>query len=196
MSSRGWTGVDLDGTLAVYEGWHGIDHIGEPVPAMVARVKQWLSDGREVRIFTARVSRHGFERQLATTVIERWCYEHLGRILPVTCEKDLNMVELWDDRCVQVEANTGARVDTQSAPCPLCGEHALATATCDDVAVKVVCFACMKTVWKREEVEALTATLLSLQRAEGCWCECGIGNPTCSTHSPSCKATRALLGLS
>lgn len=25
MSSRGWLGVDLDGTLAFYDGWKGID---------------------------------------------------------------------------------------------------------------------------------------------------------------------------
>jgi hypothetical protein len=31
MSTGGWIGVDLDGTLAHYDGWKGIDHIGEPI---------------------------------------------------------------------------------------------------------------------------------------------------------------------
>ena len=31
--------VDLDGTLAKYEGFHGMEHIGEPVPGMLRRVK-------------------------------------------------------------------------------------------------------------------------------------------------------------
>lgn len=44
-SQQGWIGVDLDGTLAHYDGWKGADHIGEPIPAMVERVKQWLSEG-------------------------------------------------------------------------------------------------------------------------------------------------------
>jgi len=54
--SNGWIGVDLDGTLAYYDEWRGLYHIGEPIPAMVDRVKRWLAEGRDVRIFTARVS--------------------------------------------------------------------------------------------------------------------------------------------
>jgi hypothetical protein len=105
-----WIAVDLDGTLAEYHGWNG-GAIGSPVPAMVARVKHWLRQGRDVRIFTARISlRNGIteeERDAQHAVIEAWCQEHLGEILPITCEKDYGMVELWDDRCVQVEQNTG-----------------------------------------------------------------------------------------
>ena len=41
-----WIGVDLDGTLAHYKGWKGRDHIGEPIPAMMQRVKQWLEEGK------------------------------------------------------------------------------------------------------------------------------------------------------
>ena len=51
----GWIGVDLDGTLAEYGGWKGPDHIGPPVPKMLERVKSWIAEGRDVRIFTARV---------------------------------------------------------------------------------------------------------------------------------------------
>lgn len=35
----------------------------------------------------------------------------LGRVLIITNEKDYGMIELWDDRCVQVEINTGRRMD-------------------------------------------------------------------------------------
>lgn len=35
----GWIGVDLDGTLAFYDSWRGIDHIGAPIPLMLQRVK-------------------------------------------------------------------------------------------------------------------------------------------------------------
>lgn len=112
MSSHGWIGVDLDGTLARYDTWRGNDHIGEPIPAMLDRVKQWLAAGREVRIFTARVSPQAVRLNQSTieetrAPIERWLIRHLGRPLAITHEKDMAMIELWDDRAVSVEANTG-----------------------------------------------------------------------------------------
>jgi hypothetical protein len=107
-----WRGVDLDGTLAMYEGWRGADHIGPPVPKMVERVKRWLAAGDEVRIVTARLS--GLtpkEFFAARRAIQDWCVEHLGQKLAVTNEKDFGMIELWDDRAVQVIPNTGERAD-------------------------------------------------------------------------------------
>lgn len=109
--SKGWIGVDLDGTLAHYDGWKGPEHIGEPVPAMLERVKRWLAEGREVRIFTARVhGLKGVELQRVTVSIFTWCARHIGVVLDVTCIKDPAMIELWDDRAVQVRANTGEPV--------------------------------------------------------------------------------------
>lgn len=113
---KGWIGVDLDGTLAYYDGWKGATHIGEPVPAMLERVLRWLSEGHEVhgdvevRIMTARVS---VESQLPMVMppLNAWMRKHIGRALMVTCMKDYAMLELWDDRVVQVEANTGRRMD-------------------------------------------------------------------------------------
>ena len=114
----GWIGVDLDGTLAVYRGWNG-GEIGEPVPAMVERVKRWLAEGQDVRIFTARVGVCGeySDESLRTanedfareqeTLIGDWCERHLGVRLKVTAVKDFTLVELWDDRAIQVVANTG-----------------------------------------------------------------------------------------
>lgn len=112
---NGWIGVDLDGTLAHYDGWKGAEHIGEPIKPMVDRVMSWLRGGREVRIFTARVSHDGTparEREAlnARKAIERWMLQHLGFVLPVTNVKDYAMVELWDDRAVQVRMNTGEPV--------------------------------------------------------------------------------------
>lgn len=115
---NGWIGVDLDGTLAEYDHWRGADHIGAPIPAMVDRVRQWLEAGVDVRIFTARVcERPGLplDHIIAANHIKRWCLEHLGRELPVTNVKDYAMVELWDDRAVQVEPNTGLRADGKDA---------------------------------------------------------------------------------
>jgi hypothetical protein len=113
---KGWIGVDLDATLAQYDGWKGIDHIGEPVPAMFERVKDWLEQGQPVKIFTARVycgesgepagDRYR-DAQLARRAIEKWCLKYFGAILPITCCKDFSMIAMWDDRCVQVKPNTG-----------------------------------------------------------------------------------------
>lgn len=114
--SRGWIGVDFDGTLAEYHGWS--QELGEPIPLMVKRVKEWLRDGKDVRIFTARVSVTGRKNlqgevddaKYAAKVrdqIGAWCEKHLGQRLPVTATKDFEMIELWDDRCVHVEINTG-----------------------------------------------------------------------------------------
>jgi hypothetical protein len=107
----GWIGVDLDGTLAHYDDWQGIAVIGPPIAPMVARVKTWLAEGIEVRIFTARVSGPAALAAAARPHIEKWCREHIGQVLPVTATKDFGMYQLWDDRAVQVECNTGRRMD-------------------------------------------------------------------------------------
>jgi hypothetical protein len=113
MAKRGWIGVDLDGTLAHYDGYKGPGHIGEPIQPMLARVNQWLMQNKQVRLFTARASsshpqefRDAFMRAWIT-----WSLKHLGLILPVTAEKDMYLDELWDDKAVQVVRNTGARAD-------------------------------------------------------------------------------------
>ncbi len=113
--SNGWVGVDLDGTLAKYDQWRGELHIGEPIPLMVNRIKEWRKRGIEVRIFTARVSTGAGDRAESNLdairhSIEQWCLLHIGEKLSVTCCKDFGMIELWDDRCVQVMRNTGKTV--------------------------------------------------------------------------------------
>ena len=107
--SRGWIAVDLDGTLAFYDEWRGIDHVGPPITPMVERVKTWIAEGADVRIFTARVhpNQSTTNIQKARYWIEKWCIEHLGKKLAITNEKDFGMIALYDDRCVQVEHNTG-----------------------------------------------------------------------------------------
>ncbi len=107
----GWIGVDLDGTLAHYDGFVGGTVIGKPIPLMVERVKRWLEEGREVRIFTARISHEDpDDKRLIEIAIKRWCVLHLGEALAVTNVKDFGMVELYDDRAVQVIPNTGELV--------------------------------------------------------------------------------------
>lgn len=110
MSSNGWIGVDLDGTLAHYDKWRGVDHIGDPIEPMMDRVKRWIGEGRTVKIFTARVSNPD-EREAVIQHIHAWLASNDVPMLEVTNVKDFGMVELWDDRAVQVIPNTGWRAD-------------------------------------------------------------------------------------
>ena len=102
MSSGGWIGVDLDGTLAVYNGWVGPEHIGEPISKMLERVKFWIEKGYTVKIFTARCV---VPEQVPP--IEQWLEKHGIGGLEITNVKDFGMIELWDDRCVRVVTNSG-----------------------------------------------------------------------------------------
>lgn len=110
-SGAGWVGVDLDGTLAAYHGWRGPEHIGVPIPLMVNRVIKWKAQGKDVRIMTARVSPGKGDSDVCRTHINNWMDTYLGFRLPITHEKDHKMIELWDDRVVQVIPNTGVRAD-------------------------------------------------------------------------------------
>ena len=97
----GWIGVDLDATLAHYTGWKGAEHIGAPIEPMMARVRNWMIERKEVRIFTAR--------HLPGEVlhVRRWLNDHGLDKVPVTNVKDMHCEAIWDDRAVRVLPNTG-----------------------------------------------------------------------------------------
>lgn len=112
--SAGWIGVDLDGTLAEYLCW-GDGKIGKPIPLMIDRVKEWLAQGKVVKIFTARVGPPYFKGDSFDSIIteiREWLEVNgLPRNLEITSTKDFKMIELWDDRCIQVIPNTGITVE-------------------------------------------------------------------------------------
>ena len=119
-SKNDWIGVDLDGTLAYYDNWVAWNVIGDPIKPMVDRIRNWINLGYEVRIFTARVAyasdfcfvtKQPFTRDMIIEEIHRWLRERADLpILAVTAVKDFKMIELWDDRCVQVIPNTGMTI--------------------------------------------------------------------------------------
>lgn len=143
---RGWIGVDLDGTLAHYDGWKGAAHIGEPIPKMLGRVHLWLAMKHTVRIFTARVSgivsadpARRREAIKAREHIQGWLQRVGLPKLDVTCVKDFEMIALWDDRATPVEFNTGEPKTLEYvAPkcpdarevCPSCGNLFYQCLTC------------------------------------------------------------------
>ncbi len=105
-----WYGSDLDGTLAEYHTFEGLDKIGKPVgtddpDSALNTVKRWIAEGKDVRILSARISHD--EKGDGKAAIEAWTQQYLGKALPVTEKKDAKMVKLLDDRAVQVEENTG-----------------------------------------------------------------------------------------
>jgi hypothetical protein len=130
----GWIGVDFDGTVAEYHEWMGWNVFGSPIMPMVYRIRRWLGEGHDVRVLTARIGVlgghwegakwvHG-EAQINTCritgskfsnadmarAIAEYTEKHVGAALEATCIKDLRMIELWDDRAIQVEPNTGRTV--------------------------------------------------------------------------------------
>lgn len=110
--AQGWIGVDLDGTLAKHDHFISWDYIGDPIPKMVDRIKAWRKRGIVVKIFTARLSHAS--RALSkvsyedmANVIKAWTKKHIGEELPVTSEKDWEMMFFCDDSAVQMDKNLG-----------------------------------------------------------------------------------------
>jgi hypothetical protein len=109
-----WIGVDLDGTLAHDPGNkrenRALEQIGSPIKPMLNRLRKWIAEGKTVKIFTARASS---PRQVV--MIKKWLASYGLPDLEVTNVKDLRMIELWDDRCVQVMTNLGEPIEKQTA---------------------------------------------------------------------------------
>ena len=93
---------------------------------MADRVRKWLSEGKDVRIMTARVDggtvalnmgneagEHFKNIERVKSIIQDWTEKHFGVRLPVTNVKDYGMIELWDDRAIQVIPNTGETLQSQ-----------------------------------------------------------------------------------
>ena len=106
-------GVDLDSTLATFDEWEGPEVIGELIPRMGIRVRAWLAMGDRVDIFTARVHpSHGPEEvEIGTRAVKKWFVDLFGVEPIVTCQKDPEWEDIWDDKTVQVIPNTGERAD-------------------------------------------------------------------------------------
>lgn len=97
-----WIGIDLDGTLAYYDEWRGVEYIGEPIKPMLNFVNNLLDDGKKVKIFTARAT-----DSKSIPYIREWLNKNNLPELEITNVKDLGMIMLYDDRCRQVVCNSG-----------------------------------------------------------------------------------------
>lgn len=97
-----WYGVDLDGTLAVWNASSTLDRIGAPIPAMVDLVRRMVDNGIRVKIFTARAC-----DPAQIPKIRAWMNQNGLPDLEITNVKDYYMERLYDDRVIRVERNTG-----------------------------------------------------------------------------------------
>ncbi len=95
-----WIGVELDGTLARFNEQAG-QGIGEPIPAMMLRVKGWLNEGKTVKIVSHRATASGSNYQLTSWLRD----QGLGMLEVVPLEKD--MQSFWSARAARVELNDG-----------------------------------------------------------------------------------------
>ena len=108
VKGKEYVGVDLDGTQAYYDGWKGLEHIGEPIPLMVEYVKFLLSNNIKVVHFTARVATTDSEKLArAKKAIDAWSVKVYGQTLPITAVKDKYMVLYYDDKACGVIENKG-----------------------------------------------------------------------------------------
>lgn len=111
-----WDGIDFDGTLSYYEKWEGHTKFGPPIKEMCEFVKKEHDNGRNIKIFTARVSEvslGGFPREDVVMAIQDWCENHIGFRPEVTCEKDRWLNKIYDDRAVSVIKNKGIMLNPQ-----------------------------------------------------------------------------------
>lgn len=97
-----WYGVDLDGTLAVWDETSTLSRIGAPIPAMVDTVRRMVHNGIRVKIFTARAC-----DPAQIPKIQAWMNQNGLPGLEITNVKDYYMERLYDDRAIRVERNTG-----------------------------------------------------------------------------------------
>lgn len=196
--AENWIGVDLDGTLAEYKSGQysvmGAHYIGAPVPSMLRRVKRWRDEGKTVKIFTARVDGGRAlppdspalleyrDTERMRRCIEAWCVEHIGEALPITNIKDYGMVELWDDRAVGVERNTGyvlhrKRSKFLASPVPWCVLYATLVLLCAQGAIfcgfKGAQGGHYATLWFGQTILCIALT-----------CICGIGGAALLIESP------------
>lgn len=157
MSTKrnGWIGCDLDGTLAMHvpgEPYHPTV-VGAPVEAMVRRVQDWLKAGAEVRIVTARVAEEPVDPNIVKA-IDKFCIQHFGRPLPVTCRKDYGMVALYDDRAYRVRRNEGTVVEEDEEVRQNSYGPVKELRTCASTALQTCLFMPYETMADREEVRS------------------------------------------
>lgn len=100
--------IDLDGTLAYYSGWKGIDHIGDPLPGSRRLVGFLLAEGYKVVIYTTRTNPEvngGTAEELAKPIYA-WLTKHgFDQRVTVALHGKPIAVMYIDDRAFDIPTN-------------------------------------------------------------------------------------------
>jgi len=78
MAERKTVCVDVDGTLAQYDAFEGVDTIGAPLPGAVEFTRK-LSRVADVMIYSTRASayeNHGYNEQELVSKLKAWLDKH------------------------------------------------------------------------------------------------------------------------
>lgn len=70
--------IDLDATLSEYDGWQGVEHIGDPIPGAQAFVAA-IAEFADVVVFTTRVNTNaniGYLQSELVGRVEHWLTTH------------------------------------------------------------------------------------------------------------------------
>jgi hypothetical protein len=104
MTTRPTIAVDLDGTLAEYEGWLGEEVIGPPIPGALAFLEDLHSAEAEIVIFSARAG-----TKPGSDAIWRWLTENkVDQIVTeVTNIKHYRFAAMVDDRALGFRRSEG-----------------------------------------------------------------------------------------
>ena len=107
-----WIACDLDGVLASHYWNDQVEQddlkIGSPIWPMVERVREYLAEGWEVRIFTSRGAwATTLERLAIHHAIDEWCMAVFGQTFKITASKDPAMHAMLDDLAVRIVRNKG-----------------------------------------------------------------------------------------
>lgn len=99
--------IDFDGVIAKQEGGYKRE-IGEPIIPMINKVNQWIKDGHNITIFTARAD---YSDSFEKMDLEIFLAKHFGKILPITNKKSHNADLYIDDKAIRCIKNTGILLD-------------------------------------------------------------------------------------
>jgi hypothetical protein len=117
MSAKAWWGFDIDKTAFVDEGGTRGGVIGEPIQGIIRRIKYFLRTGRNVCIVTARVHPSepdaAAQRLLIQDTLDATLGKEMAIRIPIRCDKDRHMIDLYDDRAKQVIPNRGVLVQNE-----------------------------------------------------------------------------------
>jgi hypothetical protein len=106
--------LDFDKTLAHHESGWGISKVGDAIEPMLIKVKDWLSKGYKITIFTARVSEDKPTLMICEQIdfIQGFLAKNNLPALPITANKYPHFTHFVDDRAYHVERNTGKISDS------------------------------------------------------------------------------------